>query len=97
MAGLTQVDEAATGTEALKQMSQRPYRLVILDMELPDIEHWDMVKRIGAIRPAVEFLILTGSKLSPADAVRGWFAGARGSLRKPLHPGKLKRLLRSAN
>ena len=97
MAGLTQVDEAASGTEALKQLGERPYRLVILDMELPDIDHWDMVKRIGAMRPAVEFMIFTGSKLSPADAVRGWFAGAHGSLRKPLHPGKLKRLLRSAN
>jgi DNA-binding response OmpR family regulator len=64
-------------------------------MDLPDVERWDMVKRVGASRPAIEFLILTGSRLSQADAVRGWFAGARGSLRKPLHPGKLKRLLRS--
>jgi CheY-like chemotaxis protein len=97
MAKLTQVDEAATGVEALKLMQAHPYKLVILDMELPDIEHREMVKRVGAVRPALEFLILTGSKLSPADAVRGWFAGARGSLRKPLHPGKLKRLLRSVN
>jgi CheY-like chemotaxis protein len=97
MARMTQVDEAATGTEALKLMQAHPYKLVILDMELPDIEHREMVKRVRVVRPALEFLILTGSKLSAADAVRGWFAGARGSLRKPLHPGKLKRLLRSAN
>lgn len=95
MAGLTRVDEAASGADALKQMGERPYRLVVLDMDLPDMDRWDMLKRVGAIRPAVELLILTGSKLSPTDAVRGWFAGARGSLRKPLHPGKLKRLLRS--
>ncbi len=97
MARLTQVDEAAIGVEALKMMEAHRYKLVVLDMELPDIEHRDMVKRVGAVRPAPAFLILTGSKLSPADAVRGWFAGARGSLRKPLHPGKLKRLLRSVN
>lgn len=97
MAKLTQVDEAATGTEALKLMEAHPYKLVVLDMELPDIGHREMVKRVRAVRPALEFLILTGSRLSPADAVRGWFAGARGSLRKPLHPGKLKRLLRSVN
>jgi CheY-like chemotaxis protein len=97
MARLTQVDEAATGVEALKLLAAHPYKLVVLDMELPDIEHREMVKRMGAVRPAPEFLIFTGSKLSPADAVRGWFAGARGSLRKPLHPGKLKRLLRSVN
>jgi CheY-like chemotaxis protein len=97
MARLTQVDEAATGTEALKLMESQRYKLVVLDMDLPDIEHREMVKRVGAVRPAPEFLILTGGRLSPADAVRGWFAGARGSLRKPLHPGKLKRLLRSVN
>jgi len=97
MANLTQVDEAATGVEALKLMEAQAYKLVVLDMELPDIEHREMIKRIGAVRPVLEFLIVTGSKLSPADAVRGWFAGARGSLRKPLHPGKLKRLLRSVS
>jgi CheY-like chemotaxis protein len=97
MANLTQVDEADTGVEALKLMAAHPYKLVVLDMGLPDIEHREMVKRVRAVRPALEFLIVTGSKLSPADAVRGWFAGARGSLRKPLHPGKLKRLLRSVS
>jgi CheY-like chemotaxis protein len=95
MAGLLLVDEAATGAEALKLTGSRLYRLVVLDMDLPDVERWDMVKKLGASRPAIGFLILTGSKLSWMDAVRGWFAGARGSLRKPLHPGKLKRLLRS--
>lgn len=95
MAGLLLVDEAATGAEALKLIDSRLYRLVVLDMDLPDVERWDMVKKVGASRPGIEFLILTGSRLSPIDAVRGWFAGARGSLRKPLHPGKLKRLLRS--
>ena len=95
MAGRLVVDEAASGSEALKLMDTRLYKLVILDMDLPDIDGWEMVKRVEASRPPVEFLILTGSKLTPLDAVRGWFAGARGSLRKPLHPGKLKYLLRS--
>jgi CheY-like chemotaxis protein len=95
MAGMLQVDEAATGAEALKLIDSRLYKLVVLDMDLPDVDRWDMVKRVGASRPAIEFLILTASRLSQADVVRGWFAGARGSLGKPLHPGKLKRLLRS--
>ncbi|MFS2035667.1 response regulator transcription factor [Polaromonas sp. CT11-55] len=95
MAGRLVVDEAASGSEALKLMDTRLYKLVILDMDLPDIDGWEMVKRVEASRPHIEFLILTGSKLTPLDAVRGWFAGARGSLRKPLHPGKLKYLLRS--
>lgn len=96
MAGLLLVDEAASGTEALKLLDTRLYKLVILDMDLPDIERWEMVKRVEASRPPIEFLILTGKDLTPLDAARGWFAGARGSLRKPLHPGKLKQLLRSS-
>ena len=96
MAGMLLVDEATTGTEALKLMDTRLYKLVILDMDLPDMERWEMVKRVAAMQPPVEFLILTGNSLSPLDAVRGWFAGARGSLSKPQHPGTLKYLLRSA-
>lgn len=96
MAGLLLVDEAASGAEALKLLDTRLYKLVILDMDLPDIERWEMVKRVEASRPPIEFLILTGKDLTPLDAARGWFAGARGSLRKPLHPGKLKQLLRSS-
>ncbi len=95
MAGFVKIDEATTGTEALKLIDTHLYKLVILDLELPDIEPWEMVKRVEASRPAIAYLILTGSRISPLDTVRGWFGGARGSLRKPLHPGKLKRLLRS--
>ena len=95
MAGFVKIDEATTGTEALKLIDTHLYKLVILDLELPDMEPWEMVKRVEASRPAIAYLILTGSRISPLDTVRGWFGGARGSLRKPLHPGKLKRLLRS--
>jgi CheY-like chemotaxis protein len=93
-AGLPQVDEAATSAEALQCMQSRVYRMVLLDLDLSDFASWQLVKQIGSARPAVEVLILTGSKLSRLDAMRGWFAGARGSLRKPLDPVKLNELLR---
>ena len=93
-AGLLQVDEAATGAEALLRLQTRVYKMVLLDLDLPDFASWQLVKQIARARPAVEVLILTGSKVSRLDALRGWFAGARGSLRKPLDPVKLKALLR---
>ncbi|MEO7888153.1 MAG: response regulator [Polaromonas sp.] len=95
MAGFMKIDEAASGAEALKLIDTHLYKLVVLDLDIPDMDGWEMVKRVEASRPAIANLILTGSRLSSADAVRGWFSGARGSLCKPLHPGKLKRLLRS--
>ncbi len=97
MAELMQIDEAATGAEALQRLRTRRYALVILDLGLPDMDSWLLVKQVGEVRPAVGFLILTGSRVSWLDGVRGWFAGARGCLRKPLHPGKLKQLLRNVH
>lgn len=95
-AGLPQVDEAATGAEALLRLHTRVYKVVLLDLDLPDFASWQLLKQIGSSRPAMKVLILTGSKVSRLDALRGWFAGARGSLRKPLDPVKLKALLRIA-
>ena len=95
MAGLMQVDEAVSGAEALQWLNNRLYKLVILDLDLPDMDSWQLVKQVGEARPAVDSLILTGSKASRFDAARGWFAGARACLRKPLHPGKFENLLRS--
>ena len=94
-AGLMQVDEAASGAQALQRLTTRRYRLVILDLELPDMDSWQLVRQVDESRPAVDCLILTGSRVSWFDGVRGWFGGARGCLRKPLHPGKLKQLLRN--
>lgn len=95
MAGLMQVDEAVSGAEALQWLNNRLYKLVILDLDLPDMDSWQLVKQVGEAHPAVDSLILTGSKASRFDAARGWFAGARACLRKPLHPGKLENLLHS--
>ena len=92
-AGLPKVDEAASGAEALQRIQRRVYKLVLLDLDLPDRAAWALVKQLARSRP--EVLILTGSKVSRLDRLRGWFAGARGSLRKPLDPGKLQALLRN--
>jgi CheY-like chemotaxis protein len=92
-AGLPQVDEAATGAEARLCLRSRVYKMVLLDLDLPDLASWQLVKQIRSSRPAIEVLILTGSKLSRLDAMRGRFAGAHSSLRKPLDPVKLNVLL----
>jgi CheY-like chemotaxis protein len=95
-AGLAQVDGAATPAEALLCMQTRLYKLVLLDLDFPDLASWQLVKQIGRARPASEVLILTGNSLSPLDAARGWLAGAKGSLSKPFDPVKLNALLRTA-
>lgn len=94
-AGLLQVDEAASGAEALERLQRRVYKLLLLDLELPDMAGWQLLRQLARSGLAIDVLILTGSRLSRADALRGWLAGARGSLRKPLDPVKLRALLRN--
>ncbi len=96
-AGLTQVDEASTGAQMLQLLAARRYKLLILDLDLPEVDCWQLVRQVGELQPAVDCLLLTGSRVSWLDGVRGWFGGARGCLRKPLHPGKLRELLHHAH
>lgn len=44
--GDVEVDEAATGREALEAMHARPYACVILDIGLPDMEGTDLLKQL---------------------------------------------------
>ena len=65
MADFLLTDEAATGGEALYLLKTRRYQLVIMDLDLPDIEGWQLAAKVGAAggRPALAAsIILTRHK-----------------------------------
>lgn len=93
-AGLHEVDEAATGTEALVLLNTHAYHLVTVDLGLSDMDPWKLVKAVDNTRPAIAHLFITGSSPGWRSGARAWFAGARVYLSKPIHPGQLKSLLR---
>lgn len=93
LVGVMQVHEACCGGEALQLMKSGRYRLVIVDLHLPDMSSWNLIKRFGLPRRDRGVLILTGNKISWLHAVRGRFAGARRCLPKPFHPGNVHHLL----
>jgi DNA-binding response OmpR family regulator len=95
MAGLFQADEAATGGEALYLLKTRRYRVVILDLDLPDMDGWLLAGKVRlANGPTLaESLVLTRRKLSWLDAIRARRTGVNHLLRKPLHPIELAQVL----
>lgn len=98
MADFLLTDDAATGGEALYLLKTRRYQLVIMDLDLPDIEGWQLAAKVGAAggRPALaDSIILTRRKLSWLDELRARRVGAVHCLRKPLHPIELGQVLRS--
>ena len=92
-AGLHEVDEAATGTEALVLLNTHAYQLVTLDLGLTDMDAWQLVKAVDNTRPAIAHLFVTGSAPNWQQGLRARFSGAQVYLKKPLHPGQLKKLL----
>lgn len=94
-AGLYEVDEAASGSEALALLQDQPYHLVTVDLGLADMDSWQLIKAVEAARPVVPHLFVTGSTLAWHQGVRAWFSGAKVALKKPLHPGQLKELLQN--
>jgi CheY-like chemotaxis protein len=93
LADLTQADEAETAAQALELVRTNAYSVALLDFSLPGIEGWQFLKQLKAAQPSLAHVIVTQSRVTLAQRIRGWFAGARGVFDKPPHPAKLNALL----
>jgi DNA-binding response OmpR family regulator len=77
----------ATGAEALWLAADRTPDLVVLDLNLPGIDGFEVARRLRAAS-AVPILMLTG-RAHEADKMAGFEAGADDYLPKPFQPREL--------
>jgi CheY-like chemotaxis protein len=82
------VDEAFSGYAALRQVMQRPYDLVLLDMRMPDANGLDLLPRIKKQQPDVPVIVVTGFA-SIDTAVEAIQRGAADYLPKPFTPDEI--------
>jgi len=77
--------KAATGTQAL-EIARRGVDLVVLDIHLPDIDGWEVCRRLKADPETASILVLhlSGAYRTPEDRTRGLDAGADGYLVQPV-------------
>jgi len=77
-----EVASAATGAEALSAVrTQRPH-VMLLDVMLPDMEGFDVARRLGAERARVPIIFLT-ARDATEDKVRGLTVGGDDYVTKP--------------
>jgi DNA-binding response OmpR family regulator len=89
---------AGSGGDALQVMERTPVRLVVLDLNLPDIDGLELCRQIRA-RSAVPIVMLT-ARDEESDRVAGLGAGADDYVGKPFSPrelvARMKAVLRRA-
>ncbi len=82
------VDTADTGEEALELVRHYDYDIMVLDLMLPDMEGYDVVRRMRAGRIDVPVLILSGLS-RPQAKVKGLGVGADDFISKPFDKAEL--------
>ncbi len=77
-----------SGSEALSYMQSNAYDLAILDVMLPDMDGFELAKKMKSICPELPFLFLTARSMK-IDVLKGFSLGAVDYLKKPLDEEEL--------
>jgi two-component system, OmpR family, response regulator len=88
------VQVARTGTAADRTLATNEFDLVVLDLNLPEIDGFELLKRLRARRNAVPVLVLT-ARDEVEDRVRGLDLGADDYLAKPFELSELEARVRA--
>ncbi len=90
-----EVDMALSGEEATNKHNQNPYDLIIADLMMPDITGIELLKRMKAKTPDVQFILVTGYP-SIKTAVEAIKFGAFDYIPKPFTPDELRSIVSRA-
>ena len=85
--------EAANGLEALKQIREQPFDVLLMDMSMPGRSGIELIKQIKSEKPKLAILVLSMHK-EEQYAVRALKAGALGYLTKESAPDQLVAAIR---
>jgi len=81
------VVEATSGEQALDVLGKETLDLVVLDIMMPGVDGWEVLKRIRGNNDTEEMpVILVTAKTQDSDVIRGWELGADEYVIKPFNP-----------
>ena len=88
------VEVAATGAEALECLASRRFDAITLDLLLPDMNGWDVLRALRATGPNEETPVVVVTMVAEKSAAMGFLI--RDFLGKPLQPATLLAALERA-
>src|ERR1017187_3743695 len=93
---MTLVGAAATGREALERFFQLRPDVALVDLQLPDISGFELIKRIKERSPEARIIVLSSHE-GDVDIQRALEAGALGYVAKGLVRDELLNVIRSVH
>lgn len=95
------VESAGDGAAALEMISRQPPALVVLDLMLPEVDGWEVCRRVRASHAAPDLpIVMLTARDEDVDKIVGLELGADDYMTKPFNPRELvarvKAILRRA-
>jgi len=90
-----EVDECATGNEAIAALARRHYDLVLLDLRLPDVTGLEVMDWLAKRLPAMTVIVVSADDVIDS-AIGALRRGAYDFVRKPYQPEELLRAVDNA-
>lgn len=94
LTGLLEVEEATTATAALDAARRRHFDVVIINLDVPELNGWQLVDQLVALEPAIGSILLCSRDTTWQTQERAEHAGCRGMLELPFDPAQLAETLR---
>jgi DNA-binding response OmpR family regulator len=88
------IHHAQTGEEALQLVPQVDADLIILDITLPDIQGWEVLKLLDNYPLKLKGVIVLTGRTNPAHRVMAHFQGVSAFINKPFEPAFLRQTVR---
>src|SRR5580700_11366439 len=93
---MTLAGDAATGSEALERFLQLRPDVALVDLQLPDISGFELIKRIKERSPDARIIVLSSHE-GDVDIQRALEAGALGYVAKGIVRDELLEIIRSVH
>ncbi len=89
--------EVASGFEALRILPSREFRLILTDINMPDINGLELINFVKSNPTYRDIpLIIVTTESRETDINRGMVLGAFAYITKPFEPDKLQKLVQKA-
>jgi len=93
-------DSATSGPQAIEKLKQKEFSFILVDMKMPDMDGFELIKRIGEAFPDLSVIAMTGytDEYRYVDIIN---AGASDFIKKPIQlqelEAKIRRIINERN